>query len=398
METIGNTVDFTEFTALGAVLSKRYSVDETGKVIKQAAAQMSKGTARRVAIPFADLPEFLNRSGHHNALGWGTFADDLPDVVRVTTSGRENLKRGVIARNKACMTYKAHASGVFMGDHDPSEFGVILSSGELIAVIGGIHPEFLKAARVVRGSVSAGVNRIGELLSTTGKGFHFYIPVKDASDIPRYTAILFKRLWLAGYGFIALAKNGALLIRAVIDPLVGSPERLDFTAPPIIESDLLCYTPPETIYTPGVFLDTSTLPDLTDDELIEFAALVMAAKDAIRPRQIKVEKAHKKEYVKKQVAQGVSKKDAVSAYDRMKFKSFAELDSNFVLYFGGKAVTVNEVLADPHKYDEKACSDPIEGPDYGLTTAMFFWNDGKPVVHSLAHGMDKSYFLKGGVA
>ncbi|MDP2903647.1 MAG: hypothetical protein Q8N96_11165 [Methylovulum sp.] len=39
-------------------------------------------------------------------------------------------------------------------------------------------------------------------------------------------------------------------------------------------------------------------------------------------------------------------------------------------------------------------ADPIEGSSYGKTTAKFWWNDGIPIISSLAHGVQTTYFLQ----
>ena len=54
-------------------------------------------------------------------------------------------------------------------------------------------------------------------------------------------------------------------------------------------------------------------------------------------------------------------------------------------------VSVKEVIDNPTIYDKKSLADPIEGTEYGSTTAMFYWNDGKPIINSNAHGGQKYY-------
>jgi hypothetical protein len=77
------------------------------------------------------------------------------------------------------------------------------------------------------------------------------MPVLNVADIPRYGELLFKRLWLAGHGYIALSGNGSVLIRTAIDSAVFSPERLDFVAPPVIQGTGLKWTPPTILYHDG---------------------------------------------------------------------------------------------------------------------------------------------------
>jgi hypothetical protein len=168
-----------------------------------------------------------------------------------------------------------------MLDHDPSKYGQTISPDELVAALVDIHPEIEQAARIVRGSVSAGVHKTGEP-PRIGKGFHIYIPVTNAADIPRYGALLFDRLWLNGFGFIALSSSGSALVRSVIDGAVISPERLDFVGKPIISDTGLELTPPEITYIEGSLLDTQTLQDLTNDEQATVERLKAEKKVAIK--------------------------------------------------------------------------------------------------------------------
>ncbi|MBC8318678.1 MAG: hypothetical protein H8E41_12305, partial [Desulfobulbaceae bacterium] len=74
------------------------------------------------------------------------------------------------------------------------------------------------------------------------------------------------------------------------------------------------------------------------------------------------------------------------------------LTDNDLLYFShlnGKAVTVADVLNAPASYDKKPLADPLE-PEYNgsMTTAMFYWNNGKPSIHSFAHGKYTYHFKK----
>lgn len=94
-----------------------------------------------------------------------------------------------------------------MLDHDPSEYGPSYSAKEVIEILGTIHPGIPKAARIIRGSVSAGVHRKGEQ-PAPGKGFHIYIPVLNAADSLYCFLVL-----LVGFLFHAL--DGCLRIKRI---------------------------------------------------------------------------------------------------------------------------------------------------------------------------------------
>lgn len=63
----------------------------------------------------------------------------------------------------------------------------------------------------------------------------------------------------------------------------------------------------------------------------------------------------------------------------------------------GETVTVNDIRADPAKYDKLPCCDLIE-PELGSSKAMIYANvdDGKPIIHSFNHG-GAIYHLSGGM-
>src|SRR5208337_4054061 len=110
-------------------------------------------------------------------------------------------------------------------------------------------------------------HRQGEDSQKPGAGFHIYNAVTDASDIPRFGRVLFKRLWLADYGYIAISRAGTFQVRSIIDASIYSPEKLDFVGRPVV-GDGLVYSNFKVGYKSksGGYLDTRMLPDLSMDE------------------------------------------------------------------------------------------------------------------------------------
>jgi hypothetical protein len=274
----------------------------------------------------------------------------------------------------------------FLLKRTTSVYGTTLTAAELIAKLAEIHPALAQAAYIVRGSVSSGVHRVGDA-PAEGKGFHVYFPVLDASDIPRYGALLFDRLWLAGWGFCVLSACGSVLLRGPIDAAVFSPERLDFVASPIIVGEGLTYTKPDATFKEGGYLDTRSLPDLSTEEVTEVARLQAAAKLAIKPEGERKAKVWGDARVSEMVGRGSSREQAEATVKRVLAGGVSALTAEFVLRFAnGDVATVSEVLANPEKFDKKALADPVEGVSYGATTAKFYWNEGKPFINSNAHG------------
>ena len=387
-------VKFTLYTSVTQVTKSFYLNKETGAIEKKAAAQMFDGVAETISQDFKAFGGTLKAADENTAVGFGLW-NGHGEATKIVTRAKLPGTPDAAARTKDHFDYLP-GPGILMLDNDPHPRGKPLTPYGLFAVMDSLFPPFADAAKWVRGSVSAGVRKQGEQPSP-GKGFHCYLPVADASDIPRFGAVLFKRLWLDGQGFIAIGASGALLTRTVVDGAVFSPERLDFIGKPSIEGDGLEYAPPLAQWRDGGYMDTRLLPDLTDTEEAEYRRLVDAAKlaakgDADQVRSAWIER--KSSEIAKE--QGIDKAVARKQVEAIGTGKTVDLPPGFVLHFASEGrATVAEVLADPGRYDGKALADPVEGTGYGVTTAAFYANpDGKPCIHSQAHGMGIRYFPK----
>ena len=223
--------------ASSAPLSKAYALAD-GRIVKTPAAQMTAGTARTVEVPFTALADVFDSLGSDEATGYGLF--DAANV-RIATA-KTQRPPATFARTAEHCQYRPRP-GVLMIDHDPRAGAEPIPAADLLRVLAGIVPGMADAAVLIRPSVSAGVRIAGTNRSPASAGYHIYIPVADAADIPRFGAALFRRLWLAGHGYIALASNGAALVRSCIDAAVFAGERLDFTGRPIVGDGLECVPP-----------------------------------------------------------------------------------------------------------------------------------------------------------
>lgn len=383
-----NLIKFTHYKSPDP-LTKRYWKDGDS-IHKQAAAEMYRGAANRVSMPFCDLVPMFSALGSNEALGYGVHPLSLPDEVKIVIQGKENLDQNKISRGLSY--YKYLGAGILFLDHDPSPFGKSLTADELIAVITLIHPEFEYCEKIIRGSLSAGVHLVGEA-PRTDKGFHIYIPVTDTSLLKEYGDTLGKHLWIKDYGFIALAKNGNKLKRTCIDGAVFSPERLDFAGAPVIAGEGLAYTAPEIRHIKGDMLDLSTLPELDEVDLSLVNDLIEAAKEAIDEDSKDKAEVWAVDKIAQMEVNGTEEAKARKIVYTMLSGGCKDICDAFILEFAhGELVTVADVVANHKKYDDKALADPIEGVAYGKATAKFYWNNGKPFINSFAHGGAK-YFL-----
>jgi hypothetical protein len=379
-------VTFTVFTST-AILSKRYNLDASDNIVKTPAAQMTSGTAQRITMDFSEFRKALADADERTAFGYGLHDEAFGEKVKITVKGKENESKGILSRSQKYLQYRPRP-GILMNDHDPHPRGPAVTPDELQEILAGILPGFADAASWVRASLSADVHRPGEQ-PQSGKGFHIYNAVTDASDIPRFGEVLSKRMWLAGYGYIAISAAGTFLVRSILDAAVCGSERLDFTGRPVV-GEGLAWTPPEATYKPGGYLDTRLLPDLSADEEWKFNELVAEAKRQAEPERAAIRAVWMEKQVKRMVERGIPEERARQTI-RYIGKDGARFDlyQDFVLDFANEgAISVGEVLKNPGKYNGKACADPFEGQDYGRTTAKFYNNlkTGSPCINSNAHG------------
>ena len=387
-------VRFTHFENSSGILSKSYGVVD-GCIVKTPAAALTTGIASSMTCSFPEFFEMLSEAGASIAFAYGVHASHYPDQVAITVSGKEDPANNVLARTKNFYDYPDGA-GILMLDYDPSEYGQDMTPSQLLEVLGNIDYALVSAAKIVRPSLSSNISMIGSEV-TVNRGFHIYIPVANAVDIPRYGKVLFDRLWLAGLGYIALSRNGAMLIRTVTDGVVFSPERLDFVGKPVIDSPLLEYKPLVPAYFLGGVLDTSTLPDLSGAEKIQLERMITESKSAIQVKSSQIQSLWADERIKDLESKGIENAKARESVDNLIKGGSKHLYSNFMLEFTDPrlgVVSVSDILGNPGLFTGKSLADPIEGSSYGKSTAKFYWNDGKPVINSLAHGQNTQYYLK----
>lgn len=139
---------------------------------------------------------------------------------------------------------------------------------------------------------------------------------------------------------------------------------------------------------------------ISEAERAEAEALQQAARDD--PQVLAQAEAIYERYrgdTANQVAQtkGITKADALARIPRYSAteieKSTVYLDSNHPVWIKGQWITVEELVARGGEFDGCSMADPHEGPRYGRTTAKFYFNNGNPVIHSLAHGESITYLI-----
>lgn len=390
----GLQVEWTQVTSGNSPLSKTYKL-ESGSIKKAAAAQMTSGVAIHRMGSFSDFCSHLESTESQSAFAYGLYdSERFGPEVKVTTKAETDPSKGEIARTKDYFHYP-DGPGILMLDHDLSIYESAFTPEKLVELLIELIPEFQDCAYAVKPSNSAGVSVKGEQPSGSG-GFHLYIPVQEASDVPRFGQVLFDRLWLAGHGYIALSATGSFLTRSPIDQAVFSPERLDFVGRPVIKGEGLVYKDQPIRIHEGGFLYTALLCDLSDSEKKHLESLQKEAKSTaeIKDKSESMRADWELTHRAKLEDQGASASEIEVAMSRIGVER-SDVFPDWLLEFSdGRTATVREVLENPDRYNHCSLADPFEGRSYGASTAIYYWNHGEnPVIYSQAHG-GHTYFLK----
>jgi hypothetical protein len=379
----------------GGPLNKHVGLADDGTLVKTPQGNMCFGDARRVLMPgngpegapeaLKSLFESLNT---HQAISTGTMTSTERDEVRIVLDGRDAAEDGFISRTLKHFSYQPGVPAWFLLDYDTK--GMSDDVRERMKGLRGfakalvhVFPEMQNMAVVWRASTTAGIRRIDTGEEFAG-GEHLYCIAQDGSEIPEIIEALHLRFWLARLGWIALAKNGALLVRSPVDVAVGSPERLAFEAAPSLGANLE-QDAREPIVQDGGMIRLADL-GLTDELRAEAEANIQAAKEAIKPHAKRVQKKWIDERVSEAVAKGADEKAARRAAEKVCDK--AVLMPDFLLEFDTRGqISVRDVLNDPARFNGETLSDPVEGPSYGRGKARLFVNTtGSIIVNSFAHG------------
>jgi len=279
-----NTARITVFTSDSAPLCKRFTL-KGDTIAKDSLAQFYAGKAETApAASAAELNATLDQLDHRQAIATGVLKRG--GASSITTAAK--VSGGAAARSLKYFSFPK-GQGWLLWDYDdktmPADVQArVASLGGPFAALLHIWPEAKDAAHVIRPSSSDGItapNR-AELKSA---GLHGFFLVQDVAQSRAILDTLQARAWEAGLAWFALSASGALLERSIVDTAVGSPERLIFEAPPILDAPVI-RLPRPAIVSEGVALACPASP-------LERAAQSRdAARDAIKPKAEKVQIAY----------------------------------------------------------------------------------------------------------
>ena len=332
----------------------------------------------------------------HDAFQGGTRQYVLPANCELgectPISSKDFPVEGGVDRTNKTLKYVA-GPAVLSFDHDPHPRSPQVISGPeaLHQILCGLLPGvFSKAA--CGGYDSSGsfiYDKSGNQI-TGRRGFHVAYAVSDATQIREAMEHLFKRLWLAGHGYIAISRDGKAMPRTLFDKKVVEPQQ------PLFAGGAHCVNAeqrrPDSIWHDGDYLNLADIQPLSPFEEREYLRKVEAAKAEAKPE---CEQA-KRDYLS-QAADSLVISAKVSperARQIIESRMGGTLVGSDLLDFDEYGqVPVAEVLASLNKYDGATLADPIDGDIRGK--AIFYANAeaGVPLIFSHAHGGGK-FFLK----
>ena len=395
----------TRLTVLSAIkparLSKGYSLDGSGNLVKSAGGNLVEGEIEIQALKtLGDLSKILKSLTPAQALVYGVPINPASKLMTRMAFANAGSPTDATTRTNDAFRWP-DGPGVMMLDYDPTAGGEALCRDELVQAIRTAAPGLADAEMLWWPSASSCI-WAGETELRGIKGQRLYILVQDAADIPRAGAALVARLWLAEFGYIEISKSGAMLERSLVDSSVWQASRLDFAggaacghgvqqlrgAPIIIEGR-------------AQLIDSLTaLPDLNAVERERLAAIKVETKAATQPKADDVRAA----WVEGRVEEMVAAEDRANPEALRAAESIARRALETGVLAGGflvlvekdgkiASVKVGDLLDNSERWHGCLTRDPLE-PDYdgGRLVGRLFLMQARPTLHSFAHG-GKTYKL-----
>lgn len=388
-------------------LSKKFSL-VGDKLIKEGGGNLTEGIAERLAVDLEKFAQLLPTLTPKQATCYGVNGHDCARVVAKDVLEKVRAIGGdlpMIARTRDDFHWP-DGPGLMMLDHDPPPDGPPLNCDALLAALEKVNPALRQVPALWRPSASSCIYKGDQALRGIA-GQRLYIPVTEATDIPRSLHVLFARLLLAGFGHCQLSKSGGFLIRTLFDASVGQPERLDFCGGAECGPGLVQKLPPPILIHPDApYLDTrAVLPDLTPEERETLETINHALKAPLREEQQRVRATWVATRVQEQLeklpepARPSARPKLETTYRQAAEGGSLGLDFELVVVEKGKTtrkrLTVRQLLANHYRYHAATSLDPLE-PDYPQGQARLVgWlnlNAKRPYLQSQAHGGAR-YFL-----
>jgi putative DNA primase/helicase len=385
----------------GRPLAKAYTLDGAGTLTSKIAAQMAAGTFERLEVDHIDDFAGLLTDGQHGpdcALAYGVNAAPKGYVAALAAIRDGNARHGAIPRTAEHFPFRVVEPGILFLDIDPLPGQEHQTAFDYDRIFCSVVTWWEETRRFYIPSSSSGIYAANGTLVSRKTAFHCHLTLDDASQAKAVTDALFVALIDAGHGQVVISKSGARLLRTIIDRAVPQGERLDFAFGGRLGKGLT----QERHTTPMGHVAVLATQGKGRDDFDAWRTSSPVVRELMRlaePEAKATEAAWVDERVEDAVSRGADPKSARCKYGCA--ASHGELPDDLILFTGdGEPVPVDEVRANPGRWDRATFRDPLE-PDYAgghpLAIAYLLGQNKRPVIHSQAHG-GRTYWLKAGSA
>lgn len=367
-------------------MGKRFYIDEHHVLQKQANGLFKKGHVRVCNTPrAADLLAVAEQLQPQEALCLGVPVNGQISAPVVTRKLQQHSS-GCITRTKDDFWF-SQGEGWLLIDHDTKELpdpvkANLEAFGGAIGALTTIWPELERADYLIRPSSSAGVYMEGREPADAG-GFHMFVRLANARDIPQALQTLQSKCWEHGLAYHQISKSGQLLERSILDVSVGSPERLIFTAAPMLGAGVL-RRPPPTVCHDGAAIGAPLGPQ----------SLLWSRQRDINRQQSKPAAEQRRdvfleECIESRMFENGETYDKAASIVKARVVDGYLYDDDSLELPSGRSIRVADLLDRIKPGDVVACADPVEGRKYNPTAAAVIWKapHPSPALVSHAHGL-----------
>ena len=369
--------------------SKTLFLDGSGKLSKVFNDPMREGNAVKHRFNnLQQLADLQNQIKDNQFLVYGVIvgAKEKEEVpIGVKPKARDSPE--IAARSKEYIDYPQGKS-VFMIDIDAKDGE---SADEKKEKLYEILPELQDADRIERPSCSSYVsNGETEEILTSVSGWHIYF-VTESKHIEEIAKLMDQRLWLKGQGKIVLNANGRKRPVTLFDNLIYQPTREDFVAKANVVAPLVQKAiESKVIRSSKRYLAFEDFQKLSDKAVKTVNNLIDLAEDEVEPES----KARREAYKQKKLDECHEWSKKKAEKERLeKVLESNTLPNDWIIWvyvngFRPEPVSVDEILANPDKYEGLRTSDP-EDHTYrgGAVAGIINVKRDRPNVYSFHSGI-----------
>ena len=379
----------TEITSASNNLSKVYKFSgET--VTVTAAPTITEGTTKTISLLEDEVSKYLDSlSNQPNKCITLGICKDHPTAELTTVA---NLQPGKIARSKEFFDFANSGSvSLLLLDFDSKasskereDFLSALDKALKDALIGENTVERTRICRWSRGSSSSSVKIDGAVKN----GLHIFIPIKHCND--SVIKLIHKYCWLYHNGSHVIRDSGIVISSSLIDPAVGSPERVVYSADAeVIGDGFWERIERKCDYLPGGVVDAEIACEILKELTLDYDKRWIEYKREVEksPERTRIRNEWKEKYAEKHGGGKHGKKLAALIAD---FKLTSDMDLHKT---DGTTVSCKEILLNPDKFlGVSGFNDPIKQQKH-RNVAMVIGSDKKQWLKSFNHGEVKYEIL-----